>query len=298
MPPQPPPFISVVIPTYNHAALLGDAIESLKAQDYPPDRYEIVVSDDGSTDNTASVAEAAQRDAQVRLLYERRRHGGVNAARNAGIEAASGEIICLLDADEMAPPGWLSVIEEQFRSDAGLVSFVGGPYRAFGRPRFRTCRDHATIGAYEAEGELPLALGGNMAMHRRVLDAVGHFDPSLSGLGDETEWQRRALSAGFSLSIVPTMWVYHRRDLQSPRELFSRRFKQARGGVMYGLRTRGDSVNESLFALLLAAGRCLGHLATKRCFTGWIGVADALGRLGGRLAYRVSDFAHRHGNAA
>ncbi len=139
MPPQPPPFISVVIPTYNHAALLGDAIESLKAQDYPPDRYEIVVSDDGSTDNTASVAEAAQRDAQVRLLYERRPHGGVNAARNAGIEAASGEIICLLDADEIAPPGWLSAIEAQLgeRPDLG---YIGGPYVAWPQPRSPLCK--------------------------------------------------------------------------------------------------------------------------------------------------------------
>ena len=91
------PRVSVLIPTYNCGRFLGEAIESVLAQTFRD--YEIIVVDDGSTDDTAQVA---ARYPQV--TYIRREHCGVSAARNAAIAAASGEISVFLDADDLWVP--------------------------------------------------------------------------------------------------------------------------------------------------------------------------------------------------
>src|ERR1700722_14569573 len=98
--------VSVVIPTYNRADLLPRAIESALAQTRPP--AEVVIVDDGSTDDTASVvAQYAHRDAdRVRLL--RVPNGGVARARNAGLAATRSEWIALLDSDDVWAPDKLA----------------------------------------------------------------------------------------------------------------------------------------------------------------------------------------------
>lgn len=88
------PRVSVLIPTYNCGRFLSQAIESVLSQSYTD--YEIIVVDDGSTDNTAQVAALYPQ-----IKYIHRDHSGVSATRNAAIEAASGEIIVFLDADDM-----------------------------------------------------------------------------------------------------------------------------------------------------------------------------------------------------
>ena len=89
-----PNLISVVIPTYNHAHYLVDAVNSALAQSYP--YVEILVGDDGSTDNTAEIMQRYGN--QVR--YIRQENRGLSGARNSGILAAQGEYIALLDADD------------------------------------------------------------------------------------------------------------------------------------------------------------------------------------------------------
>src|ERR1700678_803249 len=89
------PTISVIIPTYNRADLIGQALESALAQTHPAD--EIIVVDDGSTDDTERVV--AQYAGQVR--YMRQVNAGPSAARNRGIQAASGDFIALLDSDDL-----------------------------------------------------------------------------------------------------------------------------------------------------------------------------------------------------
>lgn len=92
------PLVSVIIPTHNRAALLCQAVESVLEQSYG--NLEIIVIDDGSTDDTA---EAVQRYAD-RVRYTRRPNAGVNAARNLGLKQARGEFVALLDSDDLWPP--------------------------------------------------------------------------------------------------------------------------------------------------------------------------------------------------
>jgi glycosyltransferase involved in cell wall biosynthesis len=98
------PLVSVIIPTYNHAHYLCEAVDSVLSQDY--DDYEIIVVDDGSTDNTGQVL--ASYGSKVRCIYQRNQ--GLATARNTGIKAARGEYIALLDADDLYKPDYISTL--------------------------------------------------------------------------------------------------------------------------------------------------------------------------------------------
>src|SRR5204862_7056439 len=93
-------FVSVVVPTWNRADLLPDCLRSLRAQDYPADRFEIVVLDNGSSDATADVVRPFMDVGGPSVRYVRlERHGSLNVARNAAIAAAHGDPICFVDDD-------------------------------------------------------------------------------------------------------------------------------------------------------------------------------------------------------
>ena len=100
---QQPPRFSVIIPAYNSATTLTRAVESVLCQSYPA--HEIIVIDDGSTDNTTEVARGFGE--QVRLL--RQANAGVSAARNRGAECATGDWLAFLDADDWYYPDRLSL---------------------------------------------------------------------------------------------------------------------------------------------------------------------------------------------
>src|SRR2546427_3112167 len=107
------PFITVVVPTRNRAALLRDCLKSLVAQDFPSDQYEITVIDDGSRDETTAVAnEFASEPVGPRVHLVSQPFSGLNAARNAGLAVAGGDPICFVDDDVEAPPDWLRAMVE------------------------------------------------------------------------------------------------------------------------------------------------------------------------------------------
>ncbi len=113
------PVISVVITTYNYGRFVEECVDSVLAQDYPSDRVEVIVVDDGSTDDTA---ERVKRYG-TRIQYLRKANGGQASALNAGFAKARGEIISLLDADDYFLPGKLARVAEAFQRDPGLGMF-------------------------------------------------------------------------------------------------------------------------------------------------------------------------------
>jgi Glycosyl transferase family 2 len=102
--PAPPPSFTVVIPAYQAAGFVADAVRSVLAQTKPP--VEVLVVDDGSTDDTAETLRPF--DGAVRLL--RIPHGGPSAARNAGLHAATGDFVAFLDADDVYQPEFLAAL--------------------------------------------------------------------------------------------------------------------------------------------------------------------------------------------
>ena len=107
------PLVSVLTGNYNYVSFLGEAIESVLAQTYP--KFEMIVCDDGSTDNSCEVVEQyARLDSRVRLI--RQQNGGQASAWNAAYKACRGEIICFLDADDRYLPEKLEVVVRALKS--------------------------------------------------------------------------------------------------------------------------------------------------------------------------------------
>ncbi len=181
--------VSIIIPAYNHAAYLGAAIESVLQQHYTA--YEIIVVDDGSQDQTpAVVAHFADR-----VQYIRQTNQGVSAARNRGIAAAKGELIALLDADDLYEPTFLST----------LVALLDANPAADGV--YCRCQtvDEANqplpqqIGKVVAAHELYSVLlqGGFfpplcMLVYRACYTTAGRFDQAFQGSADWDMWLRLA----------------------------------------------------------------------------------------------------------
>jgi glycosyltransferase involved in cell wall biosynthesis len=115
----PPLRVTVLIDSYNYGRFIEEAIESVLTQDFPPEQFEILVVDDGSTDDTAERI----RKFGTRIQYLYKPNGGQASAFNLGLQAAKGEIIGMLDADDYWLPGKLRRIVQEFEKhpDAGMV---------------------------------------------------------------------------------------------------------------------------------------------------------------------------------
>src|SRR5215207_11289555 len=169
-----PPLVSVVIPCYNQAHFLGEAIESVLSQSYP--NFEIIVVDDGSPDDTAEVA---ARYPEVR--YVRQDNQGVSVARNSGLARSGGAYIVFLDADDRLLPGALEVgvRELEAHPECALVFGYSNHMAANGTPLF-SYRPHVEGDHYLELLRYNYISPSAVAMYRRdVFDSVGGFDPSL-----------------------------------------------------------------------------------------------------------------------
>lgn len=194
--------ISVVMPTWNRAHTLRDALDSALLQSVPP--FEVIVADDGSTDGTAEMVEAAYADriasGQLRLL--RLPHGGVSAARNAALAAVQGDTIAYLDSDNAWEPDHL------LYAGLGLDS---GPcaYTALNRHNLTHGWSDVLFhrfdrAALEAENYIDL----NVFMHRREMtDRLGGFDEALNRLVDWDLILR--LTATDGAVAVPVLTAHH-----------------------------------------------------------------------------------------
>jgi glycosyltransferase involved in cell wall biosynthesis len=182
------PLVSVVIPNHNYGHYLASAIDSVLAQTYP--RVEIIVVDDGSTDGSEDVLRAYG----ARIRWIRQQRGGVSSARNRGIEEGAGELIALLDADDLWHPEKLDKQVVLLADPAvGMVytglAYIDGDGRVVGtsapRWRGRILKDFMMSLGMTVSGSSPL-------IRRSCFEAVGLFDPALSTSADWDMWRRIA----------------------------------------------------------------------------------------------------------
>jgi glycosyltransferase involved in cell wall biosynthesis len=118
------PFVSVIIPTYNRGNLLPLTIESFLAQSYPPDRYEILISNNKSTDNTQILVDQyCKKHPMIKSLYEDRQ--GVHYARNSAAKIARGDILYFTDDDMVADRNLLEELIKVFELDSGIGTATG-----------------------------------------------------------------------------------------------------------------------------------------------------------------------------
>jgi glycosyltransferase involved in cell wall biosynthesis len=175
-----PPLVSVVIPCYHQARFVEEAIESVLAQSYP--HFEVVLVDDGSSDNTAAIA-----GTYPGLRYIRQENAGLSAARNTGLRHSLGKYLVFLDADDRLLPTAL---------EAGLKCFADHPESAFvyGHSRFVTfdgspMRDRQPVRVEEDYylallRNCPIAAPASVMYRREIFEVVGGFDTSLSPAAD------------------------------------------------------------------------------------------------------------------
>lgn len=202
------PRVSVVVATYNGAATLRETLETLGKVRYPA--YETIVIDDGSTDASAAIARAFP---DVRLIQQK--NMGLSAARNRGIEAASGEIVAFCDSDVAVDPQWLYYLVAALLREPRGVAGVGGPNlppAGDGRAAAAVSASpggptHVLLDDVTAE-HIP---GCNMAFWKTSLEEVGGFDPRFRAAGDDVDICWRLQDRGLKLAFAPSAIVWHHR---------------------------------------------------------------------------------------
>jgi glycosyltransferase involved in cell wall biosynthesis len=217
------PAITVVICTHNRAELLQKAIQSLVDQDCAQDEFEVLVVDNGSTDNTREVVERFSVVGNIRYLAEP--EIGLCIARNTGWRNARGEYVAYLDDDAIAAPCWIASIARAFsrHSNAGTVGGRVEPIWEDARPDWLS--NELALGLTivdwsEHERIIPdinceWLVGANMAMPKSVLDKVGGFHPKLDRVGKnmlsggDVFLQKQIMELGYDCVYVPQMAVRH-----------------------------------------------------------------------------------------
>ena len=193
------PRISVIINSYNSERYLAAAIDSVLAQTLTP--FEVLVMDDGSTDGSAEVA----RRYGAALRWEQRAHGGVAAARNAGVGQTRGDLIAFLDADDLWVPAKLALQAAAFRASPAPDA-VFGQVQQFISPEL----DPAVAASLWApDYPVPGRIASAVLISRAALARVGGFDTDLR-ITEFVDWYARALEAGLRILMLPDLVAWRR----------------------------------------------------------------------------------------
>lgn len=226
------PTVSVVIPAYNVAWCVRKAIDSVLKQDWRD--FEVIVVDDGSTDDTAAVL--SSYGDKIRIV--RQSNGGMSNARNAGIRAALGEFIAFLDADDWWLPTKLgrqvALMRERpelgFCSCAARVEDVEGKLlNLWGCPPW-----HGSWLVYLFQGGASVPGSCSAVLARRdLVDAAGAFDETLRGAEDPDLWIRLAAITEYACIDEPLVGILRRpgsvsRNLEAMRESTLRMMRKNR----------------------------------------------------------------------
>jgi len=227
--------ISAVVCTLNRAAYLAKAVESLVNQTYSKEYYEIIVVDNGSTDNTREVVEQFRQRARIRYIYEPIK--GLCQARNTGWQAADGKYVAYLDDDAIACPHWLEKMMEAFETIKPAPASVGGRVVPIWESERPAWLEEQMLGAYaiadwgdQARFFKPSSpehhVGCNVAYSREVLQECGGFNVNLGRKGknllsnDENLIRQYIDSHGLGIYYDPEILVDH----LVPKERLTRRF--------------------------------------------------------------------------
>jgi glycosyltransferase involved in cell wall biosynthesis len=229
---HPTVSLSLIVPTVNRAGLLAESLRSFRNQSLHPSRYEIVVVDNNSTDNTRAVVSSVLQDVTCRWRYVFEPHLGLHWARNRGILEASGEVVVFGDDDIVAEPTWLEHLAGEFDADTS-VGVVGGRVKPlwdetppawiydYGDERVHPVFAYLDYGDRRLELISEYVFGCNFAIRRNLAIEVGGSFPDtfprhlrhLSGTG-ENAMIDRARELRYKVLYSPAALVHHHADAQ------------------------------------------------------------------------------------
>jgi glycosyltransferase involved in cell wall biosynthesis len=204
-----PTRISVVVPVKNNMATVAGQLRALAAQDFDGE-YEVIISDNGSTDGTREFLDEVERAGDMSLCWiDSSQRAGECHARNRGIEAAKYEFIACCDADDEVSVGWLSALSEA----AMTADVIGGSLD-------KSSLNDRTVSSWRPAPDvdrlvvcgnfLPYAQGCNMGFWKAAWEAIGGYDDALVAGGGDIEFCWHAQTSGLVLGYAPRAVVAYR----------------------------------------------------------------------------------------
>jgi GT2 family glycosyltransferase len=223
--PTTPPLVSIIIPNFNLGRFAPEAIASALAQTHPA--IEVIVVDDGSTDDSLERIRAAPGVASGEVRVVERSNGGVARARNAGAAHARGQYLVFLDADDLLEPAYVARCLAALRAAPPMVAYAYTQMRYFG----------AVDGLYRSKpfGRWKLVRGNfvnaSALVRREAFEAAGGFDPGMTGHEDHALWVA-LLERGWDGVLVPEPLLRYRRHQAASRNTLTReRLRQLHADV-------------------------------------------------------------------
>lgn len=193
-------MLSVVIPTYNRYPYLRKALASLSAQTLASSEFEVLIIDDGSTDQTNQLKGVA--DFGFKLKYFFQDHQGVSVARNRGIKEAQGNVIVFFDDDALAEKDWLKNIKEIMAGE----NIITGRVKPIKDNIWQYFAPHYNQG--DKPRQSPVLLEGNCAIKKEVFADIGPFDENLDYGHEGEEFITRA-GKKYRIMYYPQAVIYH-----------------------------------------------------------------------------------------
>ena len=272
------PSISVVIPAYNAEDTIELCLDSLMRLNYPKDRMEILVIDNGSTDRTPDII----KNYPVRYLKEHKK--GPGAARNKGIENAKGDTIALLDSDCIVDENWLS------EGEAGTNYFdiSGGTILPYNPTNWIEvyCDKRKLLQNLKRCLECNYMPTANMFVRKEVFQKIGKFDTAFQW-AEDVDFSWRAFLAGFKLGITNGAIVYLKYEVKL-LDLYTQYFKYGYG--IYFLKSKYDKLPlESEGKLRDAKSKLITLSPQKIIMNFYWGIRDILKQKGSQRTYRLVD---------
>jgi glycosyltransferase involved in cell wall biosynthesis len=198
------PLVSIIIPTYNRAHCIAQAIRSALKQTFRD--FELIIADDGSTDSTE---QAVTRMGEPAVRFVRKANGGCSSARNFGVANASGKYVAFLDSDDEWDPRWLATTVAMMEADAGVGAVYGSLALVGADGRDKGVFDLSLGGQYR-EATVPYVLsqasgllGSNIIARREVVQQIGGWDETFPTSGDFEFGLRLAVATRVGLVAAP-----------------------------------------------------------------------------------------------
>ena len=228
------PVFSVIVPTHSRPRSLGSCLAALAAQDYPRERFEVIVVDDEGQPPAAAVVDRFRSELDVRLIVQTR--GGPGQARNRGARRASGRLLAFTDDDCLPDPAWLSRLQAavERRPDA----MVGGRViNALAENRYSSASQLITDIVYAHYNAVPerarFCASNNLALPAAAFHEIGGFDPRFRVVAcEDRDLCDRWTHAGRCLVYAPEVVVRHAHPMGLP-EFMRQHFVYGRGAVHF-----------------------------------------------------------------
>ena len=241
------PLVSVIIPTYNRGWIIKEAIDSVLEQDFID--YELIVVDDGSTDNTSDILQSYGNT--ITVIYQSNR--GVSAARNRGVGASTGQLIAFLDSDDLWLPRKLSRQVAFFHAQPdAMINQTEEQWIRNGVRVNPKNRHHKFSGMiFERSLELCLVSPSAVMLRRHLFEAVGMFDESLPACEDYDLWLR--ISCRYPVYLIETPLIVKRggHDDQLSRAAGLDKFRiRALRKIIEGSQLSNDQYQAAIMAII------------------------------------------------